>query len=712
MKKPELLAPVGSKESLIAAIQAGCDAVYLSGKKYGARVYAKNFDNEEIIQAIKYAHIYGVKVYVTVNTIIYEREIEDFINYIDLLHKNNVDAIIIQDLGMLDLIRKIYPNLEIHISTQMHVHNLEGVQFFENLGVKRVVLARETSIEEIKQIKKNSNMDIEVFTHGALCISYSGQCLMSSLIGGRSGNKGACAGCCRLSYDLISDNKTINKDKYLLSTKDLMTLDHIDELIKAGIDSFKIEGRMKRPEYVYQIISLYRRAIDSYMKTGKSSITENDIKEIKKLFNREFTKGYLFNEKYIVNQKRPNHQGIKIGEVIEYKNDYVYVKLIDEINVHDGIRIITKKDTGMMINKMFINKKSVEHAKKGDIISFKCEYVKPKSIVVKTTDYKQINEINKKIKSNTRKVLINGLIKLNKNKPAYLELTDARNKIITTKNIIEQAKNNPITKEQVIKQIDRLKDSVFKFDKLEIIMDDDIFVNIKDLNELRREAIKQLEEKRLYKIEYKKETYNIKVPDFPKKQEYSYLISNLNQYKTVKTYDYLYVDNIEVFNQIKNKNIYYKLPRVIKTYNETDDRMLVGEIGSLYKYKNIDTDFSFNVVNSYTVAFLHSIGVKKITLSYELTKEEIKEIIDAYEKRYKSHPNLEVIINGYEEVMVSKFNLLKYYGVKEGRLKDKFNNLYEIKIKDDLMYIYNYKKRELDPIKYLDIGINVVRINL
>ena len=176
--RPELLAPVGSIDALYAAIEAGCDAVYLSGKKYGARVFASNFSDIELIDAIKYSHLYGVKVYVTVNTIIYEEEVNDFIDYVDFLHSNNVDAIIMQDIGMVDLVRKLYPNLEIHISTQMHVHNLEGVKFFEKLGLKRVVLARETSIETIKNIKKNSNVDIEVFVHGALCVSYSGQCLM------------------------------------------------------------------------------------------------------------------------------------------------------------------------------------------------------------------------------------------------------------------------------------------------------------------------------------------------------------------------------------------------------------------------------------------------------------------------------------------------------------------------------------------------------
>ena len=203
MKKVELLAPAGSWESLYAAINAGCDAVYLGGYMFGARHFAPNFSNDELKEIITTCHIYGVKVYVTVNTLIKENEVQTFIDFIDFLHNNNVDAVIMQDLGMIDLVRKTYPNLEIHASTQLHIHNLEGVRFCENLGLKRVVLARETNIESVKNIKNKTNIEIELFVHGALCVSYSGQCLMSSLIGGRSGNRGKCAGTCRLPYKLL-----------------------------------------------------------------------------------------------------------------------------------------------------------------------------------------------------------------------------------------------------------------------------------------------------------------------------------------------------------------------------------------------------------------------------------------------------------------------------------------------------------------------------
>ena len=711
MKKPELLAPVGSMDSLYAAIEAGCDAVYLSGKKYGARVFANNFSDIELIDAIKYSHLYGVKVYVTVNTIIYEEEVDDFIKYIDFLHSNNVDAVIMQDIGMVDLISKLYPNLEIHISTQMHVHNLEGVKFFENMGLKRVVLARETSIDDIKKIKKDSNVDIEVFVHGALCVSYSGQCLMSSLIGGRSGNRGACCQSCRLPYDLISDGKKINSDKYLISTKDLMTLNHVGELIESGIDSFKIEGRMKRPEYVYLIVSLYRKAIDSYFENGFVNISDDDIKSMKMIFNRGFTDGFLFNQKYIVNSKRPNHMGVEIGRVIDYRNGYVYVKISDELNVHDGIRIVGSSDVGLSIDKMFVDNKDVTHAYSGDIVKFKCDSVIKNSIVLKTTDYLQINEINEKINSRTRKVLINGLIRLNKGSKIYLELSDGVNSVSISDYLVDGAIKRSISRDDVIKQIDRLGGTVFKFNKLDVQLDDNVFVPVSLLNDIRRRCIDLLISKRLYDTNYVKGSYSISVPKFNHVREKSCLIDSAVLYDKYKDYDYVYIDLYNEFKKLNCSNVYYKVPRVNYSYLDISSRVLIGEVGSLYKYNNVDTDFSFNVVNSYSVAFLHSIGVNKVTLSYELDLIKIKNIIDAYHNRYGSHPNLEVIIDSAEEVMVSKLNLFDYYHINSGSLRDRFGNLYPIKIKNDLMYIYNYKRRNMDASSLYEIGVNVLRNN-
>ena len=251
MNKVELLAPAGDFSCLKAAIEAGCDAVYIGGKLFGARAFSSNFTDDEIIKAINYAHLFGVKVYVTTNTLIYDKEVERFLEYISFLHKNNVDAVIIQDLGMLDLVRQTFPNLEVHASTQMHIHNLDGASFMEKLGVKRVVLARETSISKIKEIKEKTNIDIEIFIHGALCVSYSGQCLMSSLIGNRSGNRGTCAGSCRQSYSIVDENNNIIlNNKYPLSMKDLCSLENLKTLLDIGVTSLKIEGRMKSSSYV------------------------------------------------------------------------------------------------------------------------------------------------------------------------------------------------------------------------------------------------------------------------------------------------------------------------------------------------------------------------------------------------------------------------------------------------------------------------------
>ena len=351
MKKIELLAPAGNMDSLKSAVMAGCDAVYLGGTMFSARAFANNFTNDELLEAIKYCHLYGVKVYVTCNIIIYEHEVDKFLQYIDFLHRNNVDAILIQDLGMLDLVHKTYPNLEIHASTQMHIHNLDGAIMANKLGCKRVVLARETPIEVIDDIIKKTNIDIEVFAHGSLCVSYSGECLFSSLIGKRSGNRGSCVGSCRLPYNIVDENgNKLNNGNYPLSMKDLNSLENIGKLIDIGVTSLKIEGRMKSREYVYVVTRLYREAIDSYYNTGKIFINNELLNKLQRLFSRGFTKGYLFHEDYlnIINDERPNHQGVYIGKVIDYHKGFISIKLTSDISIGDGLRIVLRKLMNMM----------------------------------------------------------------------------------------------------------------------------------------------------------------------------------------------------------------------------------------------------------------------------------------------------------------------------------------------------------------------------
>lgn len=712
--KPELLSPAGDFECLKAAIEAGCDAVYLGGKLFGARAFSNNFTDEELVDAIKYSHLYGVKVYVAVNTLIYEREVEKFLNYVDFLYRNSVDALIIQDIGMMDLIRKTYPKLELHASTQMHIHNIEGVTFAEKLGIKRVVLARETSIDTIKYIKDNTNIELEVFVQGALCISYSGQCFMSSLIGNRSGNRGSCAGSCRQKYNLISNNRKVNKDEYILSTKDLCSLESIGDLIDIGVSSFKIEGRMKSKEYVYLVTKMYRMAIDSYLKNKKININDDDIINLKKIFNRGFTKGFLNNAENceITNSYRPNHQGIKIGKVIKCQDNYINIKLCNNVNINDGIRI---GNDGFIVTNLFKGKKKIDSAISGDIISIyhRCN-VKENEDVLKTTDYLLNKSIDNKINSGNRKVKIKGKVEVYKDKELKLEITDYNNRVEVIGNKIEKSINNPISFYRIKEQLNRLGNTIYEFDNIEIIGDEDIFISIKELNDIRRTAIDMLDKKRLYKYDYIKCDYSIDVPDFKEEHNYNILVSSIEQYKKVKDYDFKHVYLEEdIFDKINDNRKVLKLDRVIDNYDEHYDKLLVGELGSINKYSNINTDFSLNIANSYSVAFLHSLGVNIVTLSYELTKTQIKDIVDNYVNRYGKHPNLEVIVFGREEAMISKFNLNKLYAVDNSYLQDRFNNLYPIIIKNNLMRIYNYKIRKLDEYNdYFDMGVNNLRFNV
>ncbi|MBQ1812355.1 MAG: U32 family peptidase [Bacilli bacterium] len=708
MKRIELLAPAGNMDNLVAAVEAGCDAVYLGGKSFGARAFSKNFSDEEIIKAINYCHLYGVKVYVTVNTIIYENEVDSFVEYIDFLHKNNVDAVLIQDLGMLDLIRKTYPNLEIHSSTQMHIHNLDGVQFMEKLGVRRVVLARETSIDEIKKIKSNSNVELEVFVHGALCISYSGECLMSSLIGGRSGNRGECAGSCRLRYDVVdSNNKRLNRGDYPLSTKDLNTLEYVGDLIDSGVSSLKIEGRMKSKEYVYMVVSLYRHAIDSYYERGKVEVNKSDLMKLKKIFNRKYTKGFIMNTKNndLINDYRPNHQGVEIGEVISYSNNIAKIKLFDTLTIGSGLRVVGNPDVGISVNDFYIKNKLVKEAHKGEIISIKVkDIVKVGSTVLITLDSGLNKEIDSIIDSNLRKVSIVATLSGIIGNKLKLEASDGNNNVILYGNIVEKSKNNPTTKEEIKEKLYKLGGSVYKYSKLTISIDDDIFIPLKEINELRRKMIEELNNRRLYKIEYIKNKYSINVPNFNRERLITCLVNDKTYANLNKKYDFVYSES-------KIENTILKIPRVVNEYKYTNDMLLVGEIGAFNKLKNICTDFSFNVVNSYTVAFLHSIGAYRITLSYELNDNQIMELIDSYVKRYNSHPNLELIVYGYPEVMISKFNIEEYYNSKNISLIDRFNNKFKIRVKDNYTYIYYYNCIDKYDEKYYEIGINSLRYN-
>ncbi len=333
----ELLSPAGDMDCVRAAVQNGADAIYVGASSFSARASAKNFSLEELKEVINYAHVRNVKVHLALNTLIKNNEFNTAISIAEKAYEMGIDAILVQDIGLATTLINAFPKLPIHASTQMTVHNLSGVQALERLGFKRIVLSREMSLPEIEYICRNTNVEIETFIHGALCISYSGQCLFSSLIGGRSANRGRCAQPCRLPYTLLQDNKTIDSG-YLLSPRDLCGLDFLPALIEAGVKSFKIEGRLKSPEYVAVVTRIYRKYIDLYFSSNPYEINLKDRKDLLQVFNRgNFSSGHLDSHANhdLIYKEKQNNMGIYIGNVSNYnhKNGHVTLNLNDFLAV-------------------------------------------------------------------------------------------------------------------------------------------------------------------------------------------------------------------------------------------------------------------------------------------------------------------------------------------------------------------------------------------
>ena len=394
----ELLAPAGNMEALKAAVSNGCDAVYLGMQKFGARAYSSNFDAELLSEAVRYAHLRNVKIYVTMNTIVFEDETEDMRKQLHMLNELGVDGVIVQDLAVFDYIREHFEDMEAHCSTQMGIDDLEGTLLFKELGADRVVLSREVPIEKVKEIRKKADIPLEIFVHGALCVSYSGNCLMSGLIGYRSGNRGRCVGSCRKQYDLVdSASGEVLGRSYLLSTKDLNTIDHVEEL--RGIDSLKIEGRMKEPAYVANVVAKYRDALDS-------GVTETDREDLKKTFNRTFTKGYLFHEdpKDLTNIDKPNNYGYEIGRISGLRSGMYEITLDRPLHQNDIIRIDHDgEEVNLSVVKLYDRDGMlIRSADKTCCIKIK-EKLKTGDRVYITKDYRFYKELEKDLEKEFRR---------------------------------------------------------------------------------------------------------------------------------------------------------------------------------------------------------------------------------------------------------------------------------------------------------------------
>ena len=729
MKKVELLSPAGSYESGLAAIQNGCDALYLALSRFGARAFANNFDRETLIKMVQYAHVYGVKVYVTMNTLVHEREMEECLACVDFLYQSNVDALIVQDLGLLYEIRTTYPNFEVHASTQMHVVNKEALRFLHSIGVMRAVLAREVNIDEIPDFSKE-NIELEVFVHGALCVAYSGQCLMSSMVGGRSGNRGECAQTCRMPYSLIAyDNKKeYHNSAYLLSLKDLNTLEYIPQLMKAGISSFKIEGRMKKSEYVAHVTSMYRKAIDD----STFCASEKEKETTKFLFHRGFTAGFLFKNKgsELYNPYRPNHIGIKVGDVLSYANGKVKIKLQYAINQHDGIRILMdKEDYGFKVNRLYLNGQLVNSAKAGSIVEIGChEPMSAGSRVVKTSDPQIEKEIRLRYEKIQRRVSVQMEVIAKVGEPFCICVKDGSNRVeCYSSQVLEAAQNRATTKEDIQKQCAKLNDTLFCLENIRITMFEEVFIPIKMINEVRREAIQKMYDLRSQTITRDMIPFNHEVK-MQKKHPFAIVASVLNEEQllaVVDCVDWVYVRDIDLYKAYKNNSkVLLSGERVQKVGYE--NVKVIQDIGGLYAVEQAICDAPLNVYNASTLHFLSERNVESVTFSQELSLQDIIYCLKRYQQKYNDEVNTEVIIYGRVEVMVSEhcpINACLLDNNKESctlcrkttfALKDKFNNEYPM-FNDTLcrMHLYDYKieDRILDAKQLLDCGVNRLRLN-
>lgn len=493
MKKPEILAPGGSAGAVYAAIRAGCDAVYVGGKRFGARAFADNPETEGLLLLMDDVHMHGKKMYLTVNTVLTEGEFPALYEYIKQVYENGVDAVIVQDVGVLRFIHNEFPDLPVHASTQMSVFKAEAADILKDYGVTRVVPARELTLSEIGELDRGTDAEIEVFVHGALCCSMSGQCLMSSLIGGRSGNRGVCAQPCRKKYSFNN-----NSPEYFLSLKDLCALPLIPELIQNGVDSFKIEGRMKKPEYVACAAYMYRKYTDIYFERGydayKNEVIHSkeymwDYTALMDLYNRGgFTGGYLIDKKVsdeIFASGRSGHSGVRVGSV----RGGSIIDIENEVYPHDVLEI--RDDSGKAVHEHTLGEGLAE-GKLRINAGYNAEKIKPGYEVYRIRNNSLIERINERFIPVMPNVLIKGRFFASEGRKMSLTLEFGDISVTVYGGVCERASNHPAVKEDVVKKIKVTGDSIFEWDDLEVVMDDGLFIPAGELKALRRGAFKML----------------------------------------------------------------------------------------------------------------------------------------------------------------------------------------------------------------------------
>ena len=609
----KIVAPAGNMERFYSAISATADEIYLGLKGFGARRNAENFTVEELKKAIDYAHLRGSRIFLTLNTIMTNREIELLYPTLKDLYNYGLDAIIVQDIGYAEYLHKNFPSIEIHGSTQMTVANYYEINYLKELGFKRIVLPRELSFEEIKEIREHTDIELEVFVSGSLCISFSGNCYMSSFIGGRSGNRGMCAQPCRKEYKTSCGEKS-----YFLSPKDqLYGLDEIKKLQEIGVESIKVEGRMKDISYVYETVSYFRNLINGIDKEENAH----------KLFNRGYSKGYFYdNDKNIMNRDYSYNMGEKIGEVVGKS-----IKLDEDIVSGDGITFVSKDYKnlgGTYINKIaYKNEKLILNFPDGT------------KYIFRNYNKKLNDEISKKIKSTDKKLEINFdfTAKLNEKLILKTYLEDENgNRILNLEEISEtltqKAQKRAISEEDIKEKLSEIGDSEFTVRSIKIDIDENIFIPLSELKNLKRNAVEKFREKILSYFrrdldselkENNQEYFKLEIEkDEPKDLEIRVIVSNEEQKN--------FLENIK--DEYNIKEVYYRTYDIAKQSmlgQHNLDNKLVSNLYELLENKNsaVMLNWNMNIVNSYTISVLEKIEkLESFIVSPEINFSKIREL--------------------------------------------------------------------------------------
>lgn len=759
MKYPELLSPVGDFECLKAAVQNGADCVYFGASSFSARASATNFNLEELKQAIIYAKLRNVKTNLTLNTLIKNEEFEEAVYIASKAYEFGIDAIIVQDLGLARFLINHFPELPIHASTQMTVHNLEGVKTLENLGFSRVVLSRELSFDEIKYICENTNVEIETFIHGALCMSYSGRCLFSSMIGGRSGNRGRCAQPCRLPYELLDENEISIDKGYLLSPRDLCGLEFLPQMVQAGVSCFKIEGRMKTPEYVATVTRIYRKYLDKVFNNEPYIIEEKDKKDLLQVFNRGgFSKGHLETEanKNLVFKNKPNNMGICIGTIKKYipSKTYIEVELCDEVAIGDSI-MMDSENNKYNVSELLQNNKNVKSASSGTVWMGRIKGKIDVGGKLYKVESKELNSLaeNSFNRENIR-IPLTAHISVKANQPICVTasvLADENSiynniEINLTSDIVpEPALNSPITTERISAQFAKTGNTQFYFENISIDLDNNLYIaGISKLNELRRNIISAIIEKATEKLERKPIEYSFNKFDLIKHEtpKISLLLNYINtdfDYSSLEKVDRIYLPlscfdnkNTNIINTL-NTNIYIYLPSIIrekyipvvlnKVQKIIENHNIKGFVVSnladivfLDQYRNnyeFIGNYTLNVFNNYTIQELQSIGLTDITVSPELSKLSLMD---------STTTNTEIITYGQTPVMTMNYCLLgksnhcygncdKLCNTKKFYLKDRIGFKFRI-IPDNTCTVTTLYNSKITSINTSELGFENVRIDI